>query len=535
MDGFIKVKRTEFTPKKLGRILKDKGVILQLFIDTNEKNISIVSYADTAYGIARYAPKHYLEKNNTVSDSTDTVISKAEWDICFNDNEHYINIASESYEYIDISLSELEKRLYSSCKKGNDCELYISYDIGNFYGPLEIDLAAAWLKENPDYHLGVFSREVEIFTVTDGGQVTSINDKSIKEIVFPSFVKSFGYKLLRGSQAERIVIPRHIKHIDGCAFAESECLREVALSEGLSSIGHFAFSECPLLSEIILPSSLKSVGEYAFSECTSLKSIEIPEKITKIPRACFSLCTSLEEISIPEGLKEIGKNAFYSCTSLKHININADIKIEKDAFALCEKQLYKKAAQITLLRKYSEYASKKAAVIKDIIPAHSVYCPDETDTLKKGMIPFDGRDKKNLPKYLFIPEEINLIEAGSIPPSIESIFISPSVTPLKTEQSILYTNLPLRFVFHFGRSIDLKNTFRPYSEKTVFVSFAEDSVTVNGERLTEGDSFIVLHIKKKDDLREFILRYGDKIHIETKEKLFGFLRATSVIRTRPKA
>ena len=78
---------------------------------------------------------------------------------------------------------------------------------------------------------------------------------------------------------------------------------DVAVPEGITSIGTWAFSGCSSLESITLPEGVTSIGNCAFSGCRSLKSITLPEGVTNIGSISLSECSSLTDVYY-EGTEE---------------------------------------------------------------------------------------------------------------------------------------------------------------------------------------------------------------------------------------
>ena len=159
-------------------------------------------------------------------------------------------------------------------------------------------------------------------------------------------------------QIESIYIPIFVKKIEYEAFRNCTGLKEITISDSVTTIGNRTFLGCTNLEKVILPKNLTSLGKNAFDGCTSLKTIEIPksmanskstdvfvnsglesvtfeEGINRIP-ALFTGAENLKNISIPESATCISKNAFKNCTSITELNLPSSIiHIEEAAFKGC--------------------------------------------------------------------------------------------------------------------------------------------------------------------------------------------------------
>ena len=73
-------------------------------------------------------------------------------------------------------------------------------------------------------------------------------------------------------------------------------IREITISEGVTSIGQYAFEECTNVTSISIPSSVTELNEYCFSACKSLENITIPQSVTRIANGVFDACEKLTDI-----------------------------------------------------------------------------------------------------------------------------------------------------------------------------------------------------------------------------------------------
>jgi len=78
-----------------------------------------------------------------------------------------------------------------------------------------------------------------------------------------------------------------------------EYLKNVIISDNVTSIGWGAFSGCTGLTSITIPDSVTSIGSNAFQDCLGLTSVIVPDSVTSIDWGAFSGCNNLETITIP--------------------------------------------------------------------------------------------------------------------------------------------------------------------------------------------------------------------------------------------
>ncbi len=105
-------------------------------------------------------------------------------------------------------------------------------------------------------------------------------------------------------------------------------IKNVKISEGVTSIGTYAFSRCTAIISVELPSTLTSIGAHAFDSCTKLATIsftdaagessETPPQITTFGDYAFNYCSALEAVpaSFLQYTTSIGDYAFYSCAKM---------------------------------------------------------------------------------------------------------------------------------------------------------------------------------------------------------------------------
>ena len=77
---------------------------------------------------------------------------------------------------------------------------------------------------------------------------------------------------------------------------------------------------------IAVPNGVKSIGEEAFAGAETLISVTLPKGLISIGYGAFSDCINLEKITLPGGLKEINESAFFNNRNLKEINIPASVE-----------------------------------------------------------------------------------------------------------------------------------------------------------------------------------------------------------------
>ena len=139
---------------------------------------------------------------------------------------------------------------------------------------------------------------------------TKAHNTTLKEIVFPSTIKTLG----------------------NCSICGLDGIEVFAIPEGIETAEKQVFMSCDGIKEITFPSTMNSLGKIY----TGLKNIEravIPATITEIPIQALGSMEKLTYVELPEGLTTIGYRAFINDNALEEINIPSTVtKIDEGAF-----------------------------------------------------------------------------------------------------------------------------------------------------------------------------------------------------------
>ena len=89
-----------------------------------------------------------------------------------------------------------------------------------------------------------------------------------------------------------------------------------------TEIGYQAFVNTKI-KNVEISNGVTTIGGYAFSYCSTLTSATIPNSVTTFSEGAFENCNGLRSINIPSGVTSIGNDAFKNCSGLTSITINA--------------------------------------------------------------------------------------------------------------------------------------------------------------------------------------------------------------------
>lgn len=141
---------------------------------------------------------------------------------------------------------------------------------------------------------------------------------SLKEVKYPSSVKSLGYAAFYGCSSLEKVIAEGVTYVDEVAFIDCVSLVNLTLGK-VDTVSDEAFKNCSSLVSFDF-SNITRIGNSAFENCASLKEVILPNGLSEISDNAFKNCTSLEKIEFPDTLGECAlTNIYPGCTSLKEI------------------------------------------------------------------------------------------------------------------------------------------------------------------------------------------------------------------------
>ncbi len=148
---------------------------------------------------------------------------------------------------------------------------------------------------------------------------SAFTDTSIKHLVIPSTVKTFGYTTsFFNVRSKTITMKCTPTTIPDNMFQLCSSLEKVNLPEGLTYLSSGMFSDCSSLKNIDLPESILEIRSQAFEYCWRLESIDLKNTQT-LGDEVFAHCDGLKSVTVSKSLKSIGKNVFRGCFALTDI------------------------------------------------------------------------------------------------------------------------------------------------------------------------------------------------------------------------
>ena len=96
-------------------------------------------------------------------------------------------------------------------------------------------------------------------------------------------------------------------------------IKEVVISDGITSISRYAFWWLTQIESITIPDSVITVGQQSFVHCSKLQTVTFGDDLTIIGKEAFKDCTALKEIYISDKLASVEESAFTGCETLADV------------------------------------------------------------------------------------------------------------------------------------------------------------------------------------------------------------------------
>ena len=153
---------------------------------------------------------------------------------------------------------------------------------------------------------------------------------AVKNVVVSEGITSVGYDaFLRCMNLESASLPSTLTYIGSGAFMPADeypsaagKLKNLTIPDAVTTIGGGAFWGAALLS-LTIPHNVSSVGSYVCRDCTRLVSVRYEGSV--IGAYMFVSCTSLSEFTVANTVTEIKEHCFNYCTSLQTITYEGSL------------------------------------------------------------------------------------------------------------------------------------------------------------------------------------------------------------------
>ncbi len=142
-------------------------------------------------------------------------------------------------------------------------------------------------------------------------------------------------------QMKNVYISDGITSVGNMAFGRYSGITELYLPDSIETIGNQTFFKALSMEELKLPANLKSIGSYGFGytnvykfilnantsypgwcfQWTEAGEIVLPSNMKALSSYMFTQAYKLKKINIPEGLTSFGNSVFEECTSLQEITL----------------------------------------------------------------------------------------------------------------------------------------------------------------------------------------------------------------------
>ena len=175
---------------------------------------------------------------------------------------------------------------------------------------------------------------------------------NLKEIAIPNGVSSIGEQAFTGCDALSSVYIKDLSAWCRITFSDlasnplvhgaklyldNKEVTELVIPEDITEIKNYAFYGCKSIIKVVIPDHVTSIGNSAFYSCNALSSVVIGNGLKWIDSNTFAYCESLSTVVIGNGVVRIGDYAFYYCRALTSVTIGENVtELNNHAFYHCD-------------------------------------------------------------------------------------------------------------------------------------------------------------------------------------------------------
>ena len=162
-------------------------------------------------------------------------------------------------------------------------------------------------------------------------------NRSLIEIVLPNSITKLGYRTLGYcTSLTYFDFPDNLIEVGEQVCCGCESLKEVSWPTNVQKINQYAFYKAGLVT-VELPDTVQLLGEYSFACCYYLRDIKLSNSLTTIQAKAFSNCDELETINLPASLHTLESNALWG-SGIIYITIPSTVTtIGSYAFQQCSR------------------------------------------------------------------------------------------------------------------------------------------------------------------------------------------------------
>ena len=338
----------------------------------------------------------------------------------------------------------------------------------------------------------VFAPESNLTTIRE----YAFGYTSIRTIVLPAKLEKlessvFAYCTLLTSVT---FTGNSLKAVSDGTFNGDTALKNVTLSDGITSISSSAFKDCSAVTEIVLPKNLVDLSSDAFDGVTALESISIsdenatyrtvngalyskdgktlvlyagtinketgkdaaftaPDGLENIGERAFYKRNTIESVDLT-GVKYIGARAFASCSALTEVNLSGVKTIDEYAFSGCSSLV---TADLTTVTAMNVGVFNSCSSLESVVYGDMDYIPENTFSYCTALTGFDftgilkiGKDSFSGAGLTSAVLDENLTELG------EGAFASSKLTEIAIPSKITALNGTFSRCYNL-RSVTLNN------------------------------------------------------------------------------